>query len=48
MESLFGELLDVPVRECCDRTTERPRCCFEISVRDDTAASARRTRKAVE
>lgn len=29
MESLLGELLAVPVRECCERG-ERPRCCFEI------------------
>ena len=28
-ESLLSELLDVPVRECCERG-ERPRCCFEI------------------
>ena len=30
MESLVAELLEVPVRECCERG-ERPRCCFEIS-----------------
>ena len=30
MESLLGELLEVSVRECCERG-ERPRCCFEIS-----------------
>lgn len=30
MESLLAELLDVPVRECCERS-ERPRCCFEIA-----------------
>ena len=29
MESLLTELLEAPVRECCDRG-ERPRCCFEI------------------
>lgn len=29
MESLLAELLEVPVRECCERG-ERPRCCFEI------------------
>jgi predicted ArsR family transcriptional regulator len=29
IESLLGELLQVPVRECCERG-ERPRCCFEI------------------
>ncbi|MEJ7812266.1 MAG: helix-turn-helix domain-containing protein [Gemmatimonadaceae bacterium] len=32
MESLLGELLDVPVRQCCARNDERPRCCFEIGV----------------
>lgn len=30
MESLLTELLEVPVRECCERG-ERPRCCFEIA-----------------
>lgn len=30
MESLLAELLEVPVRECCERG-ERPRCCFEIT-----------------
>jgi DeoR family transcriptional regulator, suf operon transcriptional repressor len=29
MESFLGELVEVPVRECCERG-ERPRCCFEI------------------
>ena len=33
MESLLAELVDVPVRECCERG-ERPRCCFEISSRE--------------
>jgi predicted ArsR family transcriptional regulator len=30
MESLLTELLDVSVRECCDRTA-RPRCCFAVA-----------------
>jgi DeoR family suf operon transcriptional repressor len=30
MESLLSELLEVPVRECCERG-EHPRCCFEIA-----------------
>lgn len=30
MESLLAELLDEPVRECCDRR-EHPRCCFAIA-----------------
>lgn len=34
METLIGELVDVPVRECCDRSGARPRCCFEIGVGD--------------
>ena len=29
MESFVGEVVGVPVRECCDRSA-RPRCCFEI------------------
>jgi predicted ArsR family transcriptional regulator len=32
IESLIGEVLRVPVRECCDRS-ERPQCCFEIGSR---------------
>jgi DeoR family suf operon transcriptional repressor len=31
MESLLHELLDAPVRECCERAA-RPLCCFEITV----------------
>ena len=30
MESLLTELLEAPVKECCERG-ERPRCCFEIA-----------------
>ena len=30
VETLLGELLDAPVRECCERG-ERPQCCFEIT-----------------
>lgn len=30
MESLLAEMLEVTVRECCERG-ERPRCCFEIA-----------------
>ncbi len=45
IESLLTELLDVPVRECCERTGGRPRCCFEIGVRDGGAARGRRTQK---
>jgi predicted ArsR family transcriptional regulator len=30
IETLLAELLDSPVRECCDRSGERARCCFEI------------------
>jgi predicted ArsR family transcriptional regulator len=29
IESLLTELLEAPVRECCERG-ERPRCCFEV------------------
>jgi predicted ArsR family transcriptional regulator len=32
IESLVAELAEAPVRECCDRTGERPRCCFEIAL----------------
>jgi predicted ArsR family transcriptional regulator len=31
MESLLEELIESPVRECCDRG-ERPHCCFEIAM----------------
>jgi predicted ArsR family transcriptional regulator len=30
MESLVAELVEVPVRECCERG-QRPHCCFEIA-----------------
>lgn len=42
MESLLGELVDVPVRECCVRGEARPRCCFEIGVSNSASASRRR------
>jgi DeoR family suf operon transcriptional repressor len=38
LESLLAELVEVPVRECCDRDGERPRCCFEIGDGRGTAA----------
>jgi predicted ArsR family transcriptional regulator len=31
MESLLAELLEAPVRECCERG-ERPRCCFQVEL----------------
>jgi predicted ArsR family transcriptional regulator len=36
IESLLAELIDAPVRECCQRG-ERPRCCFEIGAPDAAA-----------
>lgn len=30
LEALLGEVVGGPVRERCDRTTERPRCCFAL------------------
>ena len=42
IESLLDELLEVPVRECCERSDERPRCCFEIALSDGPGASGRR------
>lgn len=41
MESLLTELVEVPVRECCQRDGERPRCCFEISPASGGRRSAR-------
>ena len=35
MESLLGELVGAPVRECCERGAQ-PRCCFEISTEPAT------------
>jgi predicted ArsR family transcriptional regulator len=32
IESLVGEIVRAPVRECCNRTG-RPKCCFEIGAR---------------
>ncbi|HUF27206.1 MAG TPA: helix-turn-helix domain-containing protein [Gemmatimonadaceae bacterium] len=40
MESLLAELLEVSVRECCERG-DRPRCCFEIAVESSGADSGR-------
>ena len=44
MESLIAELVEVPVRECCERSALRPRCCFEIGVSRDAPARGRRAR----
>jgi len=44
MESLLLELTEVPVRECCERNPERPRCCFEIGIGGGTGSG--RTRRA--
>ena len=38
MESLLAELVEAPVRECCERG-ERPRCCFEIVPSHDAGVS---------
>ncbi len=43
MESLLAELVDAPVRECCQRDGERPRCCFEIAVRGGRSTRERAT-----
>ena len=40
VESLLAELIEAPVRECCDRGADRPRCCFEIAASSDTVPSA--------
>jgi predicted ArsR family transcriptional regulator len=40
-ETLLTELAGVSVREHCDRG-ERPRCCFEIALADDTAQKYQR------
>lgn len=46
MESLLAELVEAPVRECCERGGERPRCCFEIGVNGGGAApGARKPRR---
>jgi predicted ArsR family transcriptional regulator len=44
VESLLDELLEVSVRECCERSEARPRCCFEIAL-DGGASSGRVARK---
>jgi predicted ArsR family transcriptional regulator len=40
MESLLAELVEAPVRECCDRGGERPQCCFEIAVSNGRGRAA--------
>lgn len=44
IESLLAELVEVPVRECCERG-ERPRCCFKVAL-DELAAPIRHRRRA--
>jgi predicted ArsR family transcriptional regulator len=44
MESLLVELIDAPVRECCQRG-ERPRCCFEIARQEGTARAGHRAKR---
>ena len=39
MESLLTELVEAPVRECCERGGERPRCCFEIATSGGSVGS---------
>jgi predicted ArsR family transcriptional regulator len=39
IESLLAELLEAPVRECCERG-ERPRCCFEVALPAGAAGTA--------
>jgi predicted ArsR family transcriptional regulator len=40
MESLLAELVQAPVRECCERAGDRPQCCFEVAVSGGGAAVA--------
>ena len=42
MESLLAELLEAPVRECCERG-ERPRCCFEVALPRGAAGASHET-----
>jgi predicted ArsR family transcriptional regulator len=42
MESLLAELLEAPVRECCERG-ERPRCCFKVEPRTSAAGTSHTT-----
>jgi len=30
LEAMIGELAGVTVREHCDRSDERPKCCFQL------------------
>jgi predicted ArsR family transcriptional regulator len=43
VESLLAELVDAPVRECCDREGDRPRCCFEIAASGRAARTPRKS-----
>jgi predicted ArsR family transcriptional regulator len=43
MESLISELVQAPVRECCERN-EHPRCCFEIAKTGGASRLGRRGR----
>jgi predicted ArsR family transcriptional regulator len=46
MERLLAELVEAPVRECCERGGDRPLCCFQIGVSDrgTTRGAPTRTR----
>jgi predicted ArsR family transcriptional regulator len=46
VESLLDELLEVPVRECCERSDGRPRCCFEIALTNRARAGGGARRRA--
>jgi hypothetical protein len=39
MQTVLADLVEAPVRECCDRG-ERPRCCFEIAAPGGTGQLA--------
>jgi predicted ArsR family transcriptional regulator len=42
MQTVLTDLLEAPVRECCERG-ERPRCCFEIAPPKGTAHTPHET-----
>lgn len=40
VEHMLGELLEVPVEQCCERG-ERPRCCFKVDSGPAAASASR-------
>jgi predicted ArsR family transcriptional regulator len=43
LEKLLSEVLGVEVQECCDRSSEAVRCCFEVRVAEESPSAQSNT-----